>query len=112
MASLCWLSRALEGVDDLFSRGADPAEALTNDLGIVRLPRCQVAKGGLGDIADSYGLWETHIQHLQDDRGISDLWPPQVQAFDDQNTSRPLPQFVGGQSAERSPVACAIRSLL
>ncbi|TKX83530.1 ski2-type helicase, partial [Halorubrum sp. SS5] len=39
--------------------------------------------GNLDDIADSHGLWETHIQHLQDDRGITDLWPPQVQAFDE-----------------------------
>lgn len=37
----------------------------------------------LEDIADSHELWETHIQHLQDDRGITDLWPPQVQAFDE-----------------------------
>lgn len=29
--------------------------------------------GNLEDIADSHELWETHIQHLQDDRGITDL---------------------------------------
>lgn len=38
--------------------------------------------GNLDDLGDSYELWETHIQHLQEDRGITDLWPPQVQAFD------------------------------
>lgn len=39
--------------------------------------------GNLDDIGESYRLWGKHIQHLQEDRGITDLWPPQRHAFEE-----------------------------
>ena len=41
------------------------------------------ATGDLVEIGDSYGLWDDHIEHLQEDRGIEKLWPPQIQALDE-----------------------------
>lgn len=39
--------------------------------------------GNLSKIADLHGLWETHIEHLEEDRGIEKLWPPQTQALEE-----------------------------
>lgn len=36
----------------------------------------------LQDISSSYGLWAEHIEHLREDRGIEELWPPQIEALD------------------------------
>ena len=34
-------------------------------------------------VGDEFELWERHVRHLIDDRGIEELWPPQIQAFED-----------------------------
>jgi helicase len=34
------------------------------------------------DVGTSYGLWGDHIEHLEE-RGIEELWPPQLQALDE-----------------------------
>lgn len=34
------------------------------------------------DTDESYGLWADHIEHLAEDRGIEELWPPQLEALD------------------------------
>ena len=60
----CWLNRTADHVDDLFSRGAGPAEPLVNDLGIVRLPCSQVERRVVDvepavppdDVRDGFGL--------------------------------------------------------
>lgn len=36
----------------------------------------------LQDLSSSYGLWDEHIEHLHADRGIEELWPPQIEALD------------------------------
>lgn len=37
----------------------------------------------LEEVTDEFGLWELHTEHLVSDRGVEELWPPQVQAFED-----------------------------
>ncbi|WP_042662838.1 DEAD/DEAH box helicase [Haloferax sp. ATB1] len=42
-----------------------------------------MTSGDLVEIGESYGLWDDHIEHLQENRSIEKLWPPQTQALDE-----------------------------